>query len=384
MIGFESLKTEQHGVKRFEAYPPERINPEHLRALDAWRPGQPIPDFAQIAPAPRDDVSEVGSGIDLREVRRGPPRQQVRREYARGDAHAVRQQRVLRNAQGQWACPVCPQTFNKANQAAFHYEEHHAISDPSLVTVQVSIRFVSGPSVVTQTARTSGETPPFPVGGPARLGVLRQCTEVFLFTDGSGGEGGAGVFPLRSPGDPWVAALYGPVITVNFDPVWMGATQHTNNTAELSAIGEGCRRVLDELAMCPNLHKVHILYDSVYAYSISTRLAKPTENQTLAETVACLVDKLRARVEVTFEHVRGHRGIHGNEVADRLADWGARGRVSPHCDRWVNPPAGPMAHPLPVLLQWHRPCASSSCPVSLSDLWGRFSPHRPSSASTNL
>ena len=32
----------------------------------------------------------------------------------------------------------------------------------------------------------------------------------------------------------------------------------------------------------------------------------------------------------------GHTGVHGNEVADRLADRGALGRVSPHALSWIH------------------------------------------------
>ena len=44
----------------------------------------------------------------------------------------------------------------------------------------------------------------------------------------------------------------------------------------------------------------------------------------------------------------GHTGVHGNEIADRLADAGSRGRVSPHATEWTVRPEGPMGRePLP-------------------------------------
>ena len=40
--------------------------------------------------------------------------------------------------------------------------------------------------------------------------------------------------------------LYGPVILERWDPLWLGATRHTNNTGELTAIAEACAWILEE------------------------------------------------------------------------------------------------------------------------------------------
>ena len=131
-------------------------------------------------------------------------------------------------------------------------------------------------------------------------------------------------------------------VFLSCDPVFLGAEVHTNNTGELSAIGEACKWLLSFL-QGPVEHKpphAVICYDSEYAYSLATRLATPTTNKQLAESVASLVTMVRQKALLTFKHVRGHTGIYGNEVADRLADRGAQGRVSPHAPHWTTPPRG--------------------------------------------
>ena len=118
-----------------------------------------------------------------------------------------------------------------------------------------------------------------------------------------------------------------------------------NNTAELTAIGEACHWLSQ---VCCNERYPHhpkeatICYDSEYAFQLATRLAAPRTNAVLAESVATLVTSVRLKIALSFRHVRGHTGIHGNEVADQLADRGAAGRVSPHFVRWTQPPEGPM------------------------------------------
>lgn len=71
-----------------------------------------------------------------------------------------------------------------------------------------------------------------------------------------------------------------------------------------------------------------ILYDSQYAYGV-TRLFNPDTNLGLATTVASLVDAVRSKMKLDFTHVRSLRGIHGNEIADRLAKRGANNHLTP-------------------------------------------------------
>lgn len=129
--------------------------------------------------------------------------------------------------------------------------------------------------------------------------------------------------------------------------MWLGARRGTNNTAEISAIGEACRWLLSLIHDLPVYHsrKITIYYDSEYAYGVTTRLTKCKDNHELVESVAQLVSATRNQFHLTFQHVKGHLGIHGNEVADKLADRGFLGRVSPHATFWTIRPEGPLGRP---------------------------------------
>ena len=107
-----------------------------------WRPGRVLP--AHIPPESfrgQDQNEPEGSDEDLGPIRRGRPRNRTRKlfgEETRSSFTAsTRQVRSHKTQDGQWTCPVCHQTFNKANQFAFHYEAEHAVADPSLVTFRL-------------------------------------------------------------------------------------------------------------------------------------------------------------------------------------------------------------------------------------------------------
>ena len=184
-----------------------------------------------------------------------------------------------------------------------------------------------------------------------------------VYTNGSGGGvgtsiagWGVAVFEmLQGPvvedmwtdRDPCLAAIYGPVLTQTYDPMWLGAEAHTNSTGELTAIGEACRWMPDLLERMPaNWSRIlHLHYDSEYAYGAATRLFRAKENLPLIETVANLVSAVRRKFTLTFQHVQGHSGNRRNDVADVLAARGALGRVSPHCAQLLEgvDPVGPDA-----------------------------------------
>ena len=126
----------------YAKFPPERVCSTKETMLDNWRPGRPVPQFAQPH-GERVEQNEEAQGCDedIGEVRRGRPRHRARRAYRQAQRDGVpigqRQQRAHRNSAGQWQCPVCAAVFPKPNQLTFHYESEHGVVDPSLVTVPV-------------------------------------------------------------------------------------------------------------------------------------------------------------------------------------------------------------------------------------------------------
>lgn len=165
-----------------------------------------------------------------------------------------------------------------------------------------------------------------------------------IYADGSGGSSGSDeapqnagwgvtVFSEHNPGmhTAWRAALYGPVNVAPYDPMRLGA-RVSNNTGEVSAIGEACRYLLQVNTLLPPDHprQATTYYDSTYAYGAVTRLNKSKGNVELVDTVATLVDAVRRHFTLDFQHVRAHTDIYGNEVANRLAARGVAGRISSH------------------------------------------------------
>lgn len=101
----------------------------------------------------------------------------------------------------------------------------------------------------------------------------------------------------------------------------------TNIVAEILAVIKACQICLEQ-----DLCKAKILTDSQYLIDCITEhiqkwktngwknaKGKPVVNQELFQKL----DQLLTNLDIQFEHVRGHRGNHGNEQADRLAKRGA-------------------------------------------------------------
>lgn len=160
--------------------------------------------------------------------------------------------------------------------------------------------------------------------------------------------------------------LYGPVVIDNASPLSLGAEVGSNNTGELSAIGEALLWLRDE-APSPRSAPAVIHYDSEYAANITTRRNRAHKNQDLAAKVSALWDEVGMQRALELVHVKGHSGNPGNELADQLADKGAQGLHSVSSLRWsssqalatlsASSPTGALAAARSTLEQGFRPAA---------------------------
>lgn len=96
----------------------------------------------------------------------------------------------------------------------------------------------------------------------------------------------------------------------------------TNNVAELWAVRRALY-LIRWVGWAKEETPAVIYTDSQYAISMSTGLYSPRSN---VELVEAIVGKVRQHTNLTFQHVPGHAGVFGNEIADWLAGQ-ARARV---------------------------------------------------------
>ena len=111
---------------------------------------------------------------------------------------------------------------------------------------------------------------------------------------------------------------------VNVTPAtegYRGATAHTNNTGEMTALLEAVRGEVRRAATGPTEFKV----DSLYAINVATgrwAVKRGRRNAELARRLYEAYEDLRRRRprgHVWITHVRAHTKVRGNEVADGLA-----------------------------------------------------------------
>ena len=116
-------------------------------------------------------------------------------------------------------------------------------------------------------------------------------------------------------------------------PPYLGATRVTNNTAELTAFGEGLIYLRDvEGGTGP----VIIRPDSCYASDLAQGLSVPHTNMALARRIRELwiAESARRGGQLWSVWVKGHSRHKWNDRADAAADRGAEGRVCGVGQRW--------------------------------------------------
>jgi ribonuclease HI len=165
------------------------------------------------------------------------------------------------------------------------------------------------------------------------------------------------------------AELHGPVITDRRSPFFLGADYSSNNTAELSALGEALHWLLDVgLHDHEPVTSVKLLLDSTYVRDVVTGAKEAHANRALVLKLRELYRRVLQRgVIVTWEHVKGHSGQAGNERADRLANEGCMGHA---CELGRYHPGWPTQRPPPARIP-------AAAPTTVPQMY----PARP--ASTN-
>eukprot|EP00747_Dinoflagellata_sp_TGD_P190417 gnl/TRDRNA2_/TRDRNA2_52144_c0_seq1.p1 gnl/TRDRNA2_/TRDRNA2_52144_c0~~gnl/TRDRNA2_/TRDRNA2_52144_c0_seq1.p1 ORF type:complete len:465 (+),score=90.25 gnl/TRDRNA2_/TRDRNA2_52144_c0_seq1:38-1432(+) len=169
----------------------------------------------------------------------------------------------------------------------------------------------------------------------------------------------------KAPADTAISflELHGPVVTNDESPLSLGAEMGSNNTGELSAIGEALLWLRDE-APGPSTDPAIIHYDSQYAAFIATGRYRAQKNLQLAETVSRLwreVGRPVGKRKLEVMHVKGHSGNRGNELADKLANRGAEGHCSLASRRWSS-----RDHSVPLRHISGEASASSSASAQLA------------------
>jgi ribonuclease HI len=140
-------------------------------------------------------------------------------------------------------------------------------------------------------------------------GTVQIWTDGSKLGKGSRGPAGAGVYITHTGGDnPDQKLCY-------------ALGESTNQGGEIWAVG-GALATLNENLLSPNT-EIHIFSDSDFTIKCLTGHYNSKVHHLLIKQVKELVG-LFPKKSIHFHHVAGHAGIPGNEVADLLANEGAR------------------------------------------------------------
>ena len=99
--------------------------------------------------------------------------------------------------------------------------------------------------------------------------------------------------------------LHGPVVTEEWDNIWCGAREKTNNTGELTAMIELMIWLLEE-APDGGDTPVMIRFDSFYAANVCRGIWEVKSNEELAQKARAVTERVEERRILTWVHVYGH------------------------------------------------------------------------------
>ncbi len=144
--------------------------------------------------------------------------------------------------------------------------------------------------------------------------------DVIVYTDGA-------CWPNPGPSGSWAYAGLDVARREQMVEARFHAEATTNNQMELAAIHYALVWALS--VPVKGRHSIHVISDSAVALSWSKKPPGRLDEQYLATrwNICALVD----RADVTWSWVRGHSGVHGNELADSSAAWALRERSSHRC-----------------------------------------------------
>ena len=179
--------------------------------------------------------------------------------------------------------------------------------------------------------------------GEARRARANTKPDWSIYTDGGCDDGRAGwAYAVVTGGDgkededaEIATEGYGPVVADAGHPAYIGARRHTNNTAELTAIGEALHALLNEEAQPAETSGV-VRTDSEVAAALMTGAATGGPNAKLAAWVHAKWKQLRAKHggRITWRHVKGHSGHRWNNHVDEQCKKGGMGQVKTTRREW--------------------------------------------------
>ena len=117
----------------------------------------------------------------------------------------------------------------------------------------------------------------------------------------------------------FILDLCGPLHSSPLHSGFLGATQLSNNTAELVAILVACRWIAQQAVGS----QVVLVYDSEYAANLVQRFWRPRSNFSIVLAARQIYDAARDVATIRWEHVDSHTGEFWNDRADVLAKHGA-------------------------------------------------------------